>query len=146
MCQYLEAEEFTYDVCADGTAIRTGFVGKTAPFSVRVILRGDSPVLTVLVRAPIVVPENQRPTMADAVNRANFGLPLGSFELDPSDGTLLFRSAMPIADGTVTRDQFRHLFCSALSTTDRYNRAFQRLVYADDLSPAEVIAEVEFAE
>jgi hypothetical protein len=146
LTEYLEAEDFAYEVLDAGTAIRTSFLGKTAPYAVRIILPGGAPVLGVLVRLPVVVPEGQRPVVADAVNRANYGLRLGSFELDPADGMLLFRSAMPIADGTLTREQFRHLLYSALSTTDGYARAFLRLIYGDDLSPAEVIAEVEMAE
>ncbi|MCO6439048.1 MAG: hypothetical protein J5J06_18300 [Phycisphaerae bacterium] len=115
--------------------------------AVRVAVLGESPysVPHVAVRNALIVPEDARPTMAEAVARANFGLSLGCFQLDMSSGRLLFCVGMPVADGVVGPDQFRGLAHCALDTMNRYNRAFHRLIYGDDLSPAEVIAEVEMA-
>ena len=77
--------------------------------------------------------------------RANYGLAVGAFDLDMADGELSFRLGFPVADAILTSDQFRHAVVAALWTCDMYVRAFKRFLYGDDLSPVEVIAEVEMA-
>ena len=98
-----------------------------------------------IVRIAPVVPEERRTQMAEALARANYGLKVGCFQMDMGTGTLSFVAIMPLADGTITAEQFDAVLEGAMCYTDAYFRAFARLLYADDLSPAEVIAEVEMA-
>ncbi len=142
---YLEQDGMRFTLREDEPAIEAAFRLKSLSADVR-LLAADAPLrLCALVALPLIVPEDRRPAMAEAVTRANYGMWLGNFDLGMSDGRLGFRIAIPVADGTLTLEQFRYLIGIALSTVDRYHRAFCRLVYADDLSPAEVIAEVEMA-
>ncbi|MBN2446604.1 MAG: YbjN domain-containing protein [Phycisphaerae bacterium] len=145
VCTYLEADDFAHHFCHEPPAIKTGFHGNTSTYAVQVVAPSDPAALGVYVRIPTLVPESHRERMAEAVTRANCGLLLGAFEYDIGEGTLGFRSTMPVADSTVTHEQFQHLLFSSLATADRYHRAFCRLIFGDDMSPAEVIAEVEMA-
>jgi hypothetical protein len=107
---------------------------------------GYDPLLVLIaVRIPTVVPDERRSQAAETVVRANYGLLVGCFDLDMRDGTLGFRASLPVVDAVVTQEQFDATWRTALSTTDKYHRAFCRLLYGDDLSPAEVVAEVEMA-
>jgi hypothetical protein len=144
-CRHLDDAEVSYDVTRDRAAVHTIFNGMHGVYSVRIAAAGDPAVLGVLVRVPVVVPRAQRVAMAEALARANDGLFMGSFELDFGEGLVRFRNTMPVGDAEVTAEQFRTLLFSAISTADRYFRACGRLVFGDDLSPAEVIAEVEMA-
>jgi hypothetical protein len=146
LCRYLEEDGFGHNVHEDGAAIETGFRARTGTFRLMIFLRHEPALLGVIVRIPETVPEPKRPEVAEAIARANYGLSLGCFELDMSDGELDFRVSMPIGGASLAHEQFRSLLGAAMWTTDRYHRAFCRLIYADDLSPAEVIAEVEMAE
>ncbi len=146
VCQFLDERDFIYRVADDGNAVATGFEGRTAPFSVRVAVLDDPVRLGVFIRVPVIVPEESRLPMAEAIVRANDGLLAGCFDLDMSDGTMGYRAVMPVADAQVTRDQFRDLLYGAIAIADQYHRAFNRLLFGDDLSPAEVIAEVEMSE
>ena len=94
---------------------------------------------------PVVIPEARRPVVAELIARINYGLMLGGFALDLSDGDLHFRVTMPLADAELTQEQFAHLLGASLWSADRYQKAFCRLLYGDDLSPAEAVAEVEMA-
>ena len=55
-------------------------------------------------------------------------------------------AGMPTGDDCVSESQVACLFEAAVWTAARYHRAFGRLLYAVDLSPAEVVAEVEMAD
>lgn len=148
VCGFLEADGFHYRMCEDELSVELGFTGQDCRFLAMICVVGDPPrsSLLVLVRNPVVVPEEYRRAVAEAIIRANYGHVLGCFDLDMSDGELLFRASMPLNDGMLAEDQCRSLLYSSFAAADRYNRAFNRLVYGDDTSPAEVIAEVEMAD
>jgi hypothetical protein len=144
---FLDEERFRYHVCEDAAAIDTGLEGDHAFFPVQIQLLGEEPRrgIEVRVRVPVVVPETHRAVMAEAIARANYGLHYGFFTLDMSDGEMTLVAAMPLYDGTVTYEQIACMLYGAVSTANDYTRAFLRLIYAEDLSPAEVIAEVEMS-
>jgi hypothetical protein len=146
VCGFLDADGLKYRERDDETAVELGFSGESGVFAAVIAVRGSPPVVGLFVRIPLVVKEDQRIAMAETATRANFGLMLGSFDLDMSTGCMGFRVAMPFSDASITHDQFSSLMQSAFWTVDRYHRAFCRLLYGDDLSPAEVIAEVEMAD
>lgn len=145
VCGFLDAREYGHDVSVDGSVIRTGFQGRNGRYRVQITTHGDDTRLDVSVHLAPIVSEDRRREMAEVVVRANYGLALGRFDLDMSDGTMEYYTSMPVADGTITAGQFDDLLFCALTTADRYTPAFNRLLYGDDLSPAEVIAEVEMA-
>lgn len=145
VCGYLDAQDWSYRVRADKPSLETGVAGETCVFSISVTVVGDPANLGVLVHLPMLVPEARRVELAEAITRANYDLLNGCFEMDFSDGELRYRASMPIVDGFVTEKQFRELLYYAITMADRYARAFNRLLYGDDLTPAEVIAEVEMA-
>lgn len=141
---YLDEMQYHYQVRADGAALRMPIHGKCADYTVGIY--GDRHVVGVVVHVPLVVPADHRVRMAETITRANFGLKFGSFELDMSDGELRLRAGVPWYGDGPSRDEFAMMFHTLLWTVERYFRAFCRLIYGDDLSPAEVIAEVEMAE
>lgn len=146
LCRYLEEDGFVATLREDGLAVESGFRGQTGGFRLVLFVRQEPAMIGVVVRIPEVAPEAKRPEMAEAIARANYGLAIGCFELDMSDGEIDFRAAIPGPGDRLTREQFRALVGSAMWTCDRYHRAFCRLIYGEDLSPAEVIAEVEMAD
>jgi hypothetical protein len=145
VCEALDARGHGYDVRADSSVIRTGFQGRNSRFNVLITAQGEDTRLAVLVHMAPIVPEDRRREMAELVVRANDGLAMGRFDLDMSDGTMAYYASMPVVDGTVTAGQFDDLMYCALTTADCYVLAINRLLYGDDLSPAEVVAEVEMA-
>lgn len=145
VCGFLDADGVRYRTQPDGTAVEAVFCGEAAPFATMVMVREEPLVLGVFVRIPIIVPEARRAQMAETVVRANHALGVGAFDLDMADGTLTFCASIPLAEVSVAHEQFRSLLQAALCSANRYHRAFCRLLYGDDLSPAEVIAEVEMA-
>ena len=141
---YLDADEFGYAVREDEPVLTSAFEGEHGVYNLAIFVHQG--VLVVSVRVPVVVPEAHRERMAETVLRANAGLLLGDFKLRYREGQLVFRAGMPIVEGAVSHPQFRMLMGAAMTTADRYYRAFCRLLHGDDLSPAEVIAEVEMSD
>lgn len=146
VAEYLRNIEQQHIFYEETRMIEFDRAGTLAPFCVRIGTGPEDDYVGVMVFLPLFVPEAKRTQMADAINRANFGMMLGCFEMRTSDGLVAFRVGMPVVDGDLTERQFRSLLVTAFQTADQYYRAFARLVFADDLSPAEVVAEVEMQE
>ncbi|MBP7935769.1 MAG: YbjN domain-containing protein [Phycisphaerae bacterium] len=146
VCVFLNEDGVRCHVRSDSPAIDTNFRGESGVFPVIIAARQDPAILAVMVGVPVVTPEPRRVQMAEAVARANHGLTLGCFDFDMSTGDMHFRVAMPLSDGALTHRQFRDLLGASITTAGKYHRAFCRLLFGDDLSPAEVIAEIEMAD
>lgn len=68
----------------------------------------ETELLIFYAMAPVVVPEAQRPAMAEFIARANYGLTLGTLELDFADGevrskVVLARGGKPLQAAVVER-------------------------------------------
>lgn len=142
---FLDARTVRYYSSGEDRVIQAGFAMPAGRFAVSIHVRGEPTLVFVDVEVPITIPEDRRPQAAETVVRANFGNALGRFELDMSGGHLSFRTSMPAGEEGIGQTQFDCLMNAALWSANRYHRAFGRLVFGDDLSPAEVIAEVEMA-
>jgi hypothetical protein len=92
-----------------------------------------------------IAPSSSNSRPCSVIARINYGLMIGGFALSLSDGNLHFRVALLLADAELTQEQFDRLIGASLWTVQRYHKAVCRLLYGDDLSPAEAVAEVEMA-
>jgi hypothetical protein len=142
----LERRRTVFNVDEEQGIIRTGYQLEQVGVRVMIAVTHDGQLIQVAVTHDLVVPEKLRVQMAETVVRANFCLTVGRFDFDMSTGRLGFHASAPLSDAGISEQQFDMLMAAALHTVSRYHRAFCRLVYADDMSPAEVIAEVEMAE
>lgn len=144
---YLDRMDMGYRTHRDDSLIQTGARGDHGMYDFLIHLVGE-PQRLLMIRCfiPVVVPEAERVRMAEVVARANLGLAIGCFELDMGEGLLMFRAALPIRDGYLTFEQFETLFACCMVAPDHYLPAFLRLLYGDDISPAEAIAEVEMGD
>jgi hypothetical protein len=58
---------------------------------------------------PLIVPPDKRAEMASFLTRANYGLAVGNFELDFSDGEIRYKTSLSVEDGYVSPTLFRRL-------------------------------------
>lgn len=114
----------------------------TGPIGSRLRLSESSGLLHCMVLIPIFTPEYRRPTMAQALSKANFALSAGCFQMDGSDGELRFRSSMPICDGSATDEQLKNLIMNAWSTATHYMSVLIEVAFTD-VDPETAIARAE---
>lgn len=143
---WFDEQNARYRADDERLTIETAYSMPAATFNATVLVTDDPAMIQVHAYAMINVPEDRRAAMAETIARANCGLKFGHFDLHFGHGGLRFYVSMPLAQDGIEGEQFGVLLGAALGCMDRYFRAFCRLLYGDDLSPAEVIAEVEMAE
>lgn len=113
----------------------------------RVVLRAEAqpPLFMTTVVMPLNVPVEKRPAFSELVTRINLGLMLGRFELDFSDGDLLWTASHPLFDADLTDTHVGEYLMLGLRTADHFFRGFGRLLFDGDLTPAEALAEIQMA-
>lgn len=140
---YFQDNKYQFSVVGARGVIETLLFGHNGIFNARIGVCEDPTIVSISILLPVVVPEARRTQAAETAVRANHDLLVGCFDMNMANGIVTFRASVPVADAIMTAEQFDATWHTALATTDRYHRAFCRLLYGDDLSPAEVVAEVE---
>jgi hypothetical protein len=87
-------------------------------------------------------PEPQRTRALDYLNRANWGLRAGSFELDPRDGEMRFRTTIDASGGAIVPEMIRRMVHTALGSCEHYFPGLMSVVFAG-VEPAEAIVTAE---
>ena len=91
---------------------------------------------------PLTILEPLRHTTAEFICRANYGLPIGNFEMDFSDGELRYKVGLPMLDKPLTRGQFGQSLDILINTLVYYHTPLIRSLY-DGVSPQKAIEDAE---
>ena len=105
--------------------------GEAAVYKVRWAITHDDEMLQMDVSIPVQVrDEKMHPLVLESLMRANHRLALGNFNLDHSDGEIVYHIACPIGEAGLEDLIICKLFGTAMATTDRYFTALMRVMYA----------------
>ncbi len=140
--QWFEGEDWGTELGPEGDVLRAGFVGKNGEIPLFVKARQDAQQVIVYSRTPFNTPEEKRPAMAELITRANYGMLLGNFEMDYSDGEVRFKTSIDVEGAELQPQLLRHLVYPNVLMMDRYLPAIVSVVYGG-AAPAEAIARVE---
>ncbi|MBN1873044.1 MAG: YbjN domain-containing protein [Anaerolineae bacterium] len=92
--------------------------------------------------APVNAPEESRTNVAEYLTRANYGLRIGNFEMDYSDGEIRYKSSLDFEDEALTSNLIRNTIYPAVQTMDRYLAGLMRVMY-NAQTPEEAIGDIE---
>lgn len=93
---------------------------------------------------PTYVPEHRRAAMLQAINRINYTLAFGSFDLDMKDGEIRLRTVVE-GTGDLSDAMIDRVHTSNLRTTDRYQAALLAVAFGN-ASPDAILELAERSE
>lgn len=76
----------------------------------------------------LLVPIERIGALAEFLTRANYGLPLGNFEIDMNDGEMNFKNSLDISDGVLTTKMVQTLIVFSLECLNRYLPGIREVV------------------
>lgn len=120
-----EERDLDWQDTSDDQVIRAEVTGENGSWAVYAVARENDQRCTIYSQAAWSTPEELRPAMAEAITRINFGLPLGNFELDYSDGEVRFKTSIDVTGARLTTQLFEDLFEPNLTTMDLYLPALE---------------------
>ncbi|KAA0238478.1 MAG: YbjN domain-containing protein [Planctomycetia bacterium] len=138
------ADDVGFDRC-DERAIKTGHRSRAGWFRILLVADDKPAMLRVIVTLPVICPEERRTAVMELLCRLNSDFRIGGFTID-DEGDLAFELSVLVVDAKLTFSQVRAAMGLSLGPCIEYSRAFARLIYDAELSPAEAVAEVEMAQ
>ena len=123
-------------------AFSMGYTGKNGDYRCYAVVRIDLEEFLYYAVAPVRVPEDVRPAVVEFITRANYGMRIGNFELDYSDGEVRYKSSINFEDEVLTDEAIRNAIYPAVQTIDRYLPGLLRVGFGG-ATPLEAIEEIE---
>ncbi len=104
-------------------------------------IRIPDQIVAVFIICPVNIPSSGRQRMAEFITMANFGLILGSFEMDMDDGELRFKSSFLYSNENEPETEFRQHLYNALYMMDRFFPGIMAVLFAG-LEPKVAISQI----
>ena len=79
---------------------------------------------------------------SEYLTRANFGMEVGNFEMDFSDGTVRYRTSVDVEGGELTSTMIKNMVYLNIAVMDQYLPGLKKVV-KDGMEPEKAIEEVE---
>lgn len=140
--RFLEADQWFPQVVDEQYAYRTYYKGKNGELRIFAQVRVDLEQFIFYAISTVKVPEEARPAIAEFITRANFGLRVGNFEMDYSDGEVRYKSSLDFEGEPLTDNLIRNAVYPAVQTMDSYLPGLMKVAFGG-LTPFEAIEEIE---
>ncbi len=140
--QFLEENNWNAQHLPDKHVYRLNFQGQNGIMPCYAQIRIEAEQLLFYAMAPIKVEEPVRPAVAEYLTRANYGLYIGNFELDFSDGEVRYKSSLDFEDAELNFELIRNTMYPAMQMMDRYLPGLLKVAFGSK-SPEEAIQEIE---
>ena len=87
------------------------------------------------------IPVDKYPQVSEFLHRANYGTPLGNFEMDYKIGEVRYKTSIAVEKGHLSREMVNHMFRACLVLMNYYTPGLDMVVYGG-YSPSEAIEQV----
>jgi hypothetical protein len=140
--RFFEQDAWPFTPLEDGLILKTGFNGDNGQFTCFAQEREKQQQFVFYAVGPVKVPEKDRLAVAEFLTRANYGLIIGNFELDFSDGEVRYKASLDVENAELSEALVKNLVYAAVLTMDRYITGIMRVMYGG-ATPVEAIQEIE---
>ncbi len=112
-------------------------------FSLNIVVR-DERSLRIYTSIPVRCDESKRGLVMEYLTRANYGLKVGNFEMDVTDGEVRYKVCTLYPEGGLTRSEVEYVVDLGMFMMERYGSDMMSVMYGG-VSPADAIAKAEEA-
>jgi hypothetical protein len=116
--------------------------GQSGDMRCYAMVRVDLEEFIFYVVSPVKIPEEVRTAAVEFLTRANYGLRIGNFEMDYSDGEVRYKSSLNFESQELNPEYIRNTIYPAVHTMDRYLPGLLRVSFGG-ATPLEAIEEIE---
>lgn len=140
--EFLIADEWHPQRLEDKYIFRVGFSGKNGDFACYAQIRINLEQFLFYAMVPVKASDDKRGAVAEFIARANYGLRIGNFEMDFTDGEIRYKSSLDFEGQELTPGLIKNAIYPAVNTCDRYLPGLMQIIYAE-IDPEQAIAEIE---
>lgn len=140
--KFLEEDEWFPRRVEGRYSYSMSYTGHNGDLRCYAVMRVDLEEYLFYAIAPVKIPEEVRPAVAEYLTRANYGLRIGNFEMDYADGEVRYKSSINFEDQELSPGLISNVMYPAVNTMDRYLPGLLRVSYGG-ATPLEAIEEIE---
>ena len=142
--KFFKEDDWRFTEVEGQTALRLGVNGENASYSCFARVREEQCQFVFYTIMDTKIPEGKRQAVADYLTRANYGMPLGNFEMDFSDGEVRSKNSISVIDSvdSLTSPLIKKIVYSTIVMMDKYYPGIMAVVFGGK-SPEESIREIE---
>lgn len=144
VAQFLDEDDWKYQRFDDAALIRTAFQGDNGNWNIVVQSKEDFEQVFIYSVWSNNVPADKRMAVSEYLTRANYGMPIGCFEMDFQDGELRYRTSLDVEGGELSPVMIKNLLYLNAYTFDKYLPGVNAVVFGG-VSAEDAVAEVEKA-
>lgn len=137
-----ELHEWNFQEDREESRLILGFQGENGSWNCLAQALEDDNQFVFYSIIPLNVPTEKRQVTAEYLIRANYGLIIGSFEMDFSDGEVRYKTSIDVEGDDLSPALIKQIVYTNLFRTDQYLLGLLAVVYSNVL-PAEAIAQIE---
>lgn len=145
LIEFFEEDDWDFTWVEGLSVLNVDFSGKHGTWTCYAQARELQQQFVFYSVCPVKVPEDRRAALAEFITRANYGLILGNFELDYSDGEIRYKTSSDVEGSTLTHAMIRQMVYANVLIMDRYLPGIMNVIYGSQ-SPADAIHSIEGTE
>ncbi|MHC5598380.1 MAG: type III secretion system chaperone family protein [Nostoc sp.] len=123
-------------------ALQIPFQGENGRWNCYARVRNEQNQFVFYSICPVNAPENKRLAIAELLTRANYGMMIGNFELDFTDGEISYKTSIDVEGDRLSFALIQRVVYANVTMMDEYLPGILSVIYGN-LSPEEAIAQVE---
>jgi hypothetical protein len=135
-------DEWNYVQLGDSFVLKLGFSGDNGEWQCYAQVNEDLEQFVFYSVCSSKVPFSKRGAIAEFISRVNFGLIIGNFELDMTDGEIRYKTSIDVEDDRLTYALIKRLVYPNVLMMDKYYPGIMAVLYGN-ISPKEAVELVE---
>ncbi|MBN1485948.1 MAG: YbjN domain-containing protein [Chloroflexia bacterium] len=139
--QFFEEDDWPYSQLEGKTILRTGFSGSNGQWTCFAQAMEERYQFVFYSICPVKAAEDKRMAIAEFITRANYGMMIGNFELDFSDGEIRYKTSIDVEDDELTAPLIKQMLYANVLTMNRYLPGIMKVL--SDVPVIDAIEEIE---
>jgi len=140
--KFFEDEKWIFVDFDSDSILQMTYQGTSGQWSCYAQVGEEDQIVRFYSICPVIVPETHLAAAAEYLMRANFGLKIGNFEMDYSDGEVRYKTSLDVENAMVSRELISNMVNANLATTNRYLGGLFEVINGN-IPPAEAIQKAE---
>ena len=142
MVNFFTEDDWSYAKIQGEPALYLAFEGDNGSWNCYAKAREDEEQFVFYSIGPIKVPKTKRRTLGEFIARANYGMMIGNFELDFTDGEIRYKTSIDVEGDRLSFALLKRLVYANVTMMDEYLPGI-KLVLESSMSPEDAIAQIE---
>jgi hypothetical protein len=142
MVNFFTEDDWSYAKIQGEPALYLAFEGDNGSWNCYAKAREGEEQFVFYSICPIKVPKVKRRTLGEFIARANYGMMIGNFELDFTDGEIRYKTSIDVEGDKLSFALIKRLVYANVTMMDEYLPGI-KLVLEGGMSPEDAIAQIE---